>query len=119
MMRNVSRFAVAAVGAAATVLWLATSAQADAVVANGYAEGGFISYGDKIWVEHYEGRTSSVEWYTDYGRSGSCSVTLPQVSKTCNYDMREEGTITLWICTTGPGIGSDECSVAVTDRIGG
>ncbi|MFE3902483.1 hypothetical protein ACFXPY_19710 [Streptomyces sp. NPDC059153] len=31
--------------------------------------------------------------------------------------LREDGTITLWICTTGPGIGSDECSIAVTDRI--
>ncbi|BFO18384.1 hypothetical protein SHKM778_47720 [Streptomyces sp. KM77-8] len=77
-MHNVSRFAVAAVGAAATVLWFSTSAHADAVVSNGYAYGGFIGYGDKIWVEHYEGRTSSVEWYTDYGRSGSCSVTLPR-----------------------------------------
>lgn len=117
-MRNVSRFAVAAVGAAATVLWFSTSAHADAVFSNGYAEGGFISYGDKVWVEHYEGRTSSVEWYTNYGRSGSCSVTTPEVSKICNYDMREDGTITLWVCTTGPGLGNDECSTPVTDRIG-
>ncbi len=117
-MRNAPRFAVAAVGAAATVLWFSTSAHADAVVDNGYARGGFISYGDKIWVEHFEHRTSSVEWYTNYGRSSSCSVTTPEIEKTCNYDMREEGTITLWVCTTGPDLGNDECSVPVTDRIG-
>ncbi|MBT3154274.1 hypothetical protein HTV45_25950 [Streptomyces sp. CHD11] len=117
-MRMVSRSAVAAVGAAATVLWFSTSAQADAVVSNGYAWGGFVSYGDKVWVEHFEGRTSSVEWFTDYGRSGSCSVTTPEAGKTCDYNMREDGTITLWVCTTGPGLGNDECSEPLTDSIG-
>ncbi|MFG2510830.1 hypothetical protein [Streptomyces sp. NPDC048584] len=117
-MRVLSRAAVAVVGAAATVLWFSTSAHADVVVTNGYSWGGFIRYGDKVWVEHYEHRTSSVEWFTDYGRSGSCSVSTPEAEKTCNYNMREEGTITLWVCTQGPDLGNDECSEPVTDRIG-
>ncbi|MFJ2946607.1 hypothetical protein ACIO8H_03015 [Streptomyces sp. NPDC087226] len=45
-------------------------------------------------------------------------MTTPEVEKTCNYNMREEGTITLWVCTTDPDLGNDECSVPRTDRIG-
>ncbi|WP_344902763.1 hypothetical protein [Actinomadura meridiana] len=106
---------VGAVAAFAVPFAAAPAAYAeDVVVYNSYARGGFISYGDKVWVSHYQGTASWVEWSTDYGRSGTCRVTLPQVDKTCNYDMRENGRITLRVCSAP----INTCSTWVTARIG-
>lgn len=102
--------------AAVTSLALVSPAHADAVVGVGGNYGGFTSYGDKIWVEHYEGASSSVEWTTNYGRTGTCTVTEPQVSKTCNYDMREGQRITLRICSVMDDW-TRPCSVEVSDTI--
>ncbi|MBD0420324.1 hypothetical protein AB0L35_10750 [Streptomyces sp. NPDC052309] len=101
----------AVAGASAAVLATAVPAHADSIVYNGYAEGGFISYGDKVWVEHYEGSYSYVEWYTNYGREGECSVGAATGGTTCNYDMRENSTITLRVCTMPAGV----CSTWVSD----
>lgn len=118
MKRTVARLAAATVGALALTFAVPHTALAqDAVVATDYADGGFVSYGDKVWVEHYTSGYSTVFWYTDYGRWGSCTGSAVDGTAWCNYDMRETGRITLQICSY-PNSSTSQCSAFVTARIG-
>ncbi|MEU2589111.1 hypothetical protein ABZ612_41285 [Streptomyces avermitilis] len=114
-MKSLARWLTASTTALTLGLAMSGTAYAeDLVVSTGYANGGFVSYGDKVWVEHFESGYSTMSWYTDYGRSGSCTGTALDVPKWCNYDMRETGRITLRLCSYPVR----ECTEPTTVRIG-
>ena len=117
-MKRIARFLGAAAVAIVTTMAMATPAQAgtDVVVSNGYADGGFISYGDYIWVSSYEGYGSYVKWSTDYGRTGTCGATLGDL--TCDENMAEGRRITIRVCTYTSHTGINVvCSSPVSGKV--
>jgi hypothetical protein len=99
------------VAAVVTLGVAATSVPAGATTASAAAEaaqrkgtcaeltgaiGCFESFGDHIYVhdDDADGRRPSVQWETDYGRSGECTWTGRSYWTDCNYNMREDSSIT-------------------------
>ncbi|MER5373386.1 hypothetical protein [Streptomyces sp. NPDC002553] len=115
-MKSCTRWLTAS--AAALTLGLAMSGSAsaeDLVLSTGYADGGFVSNGDKVWVEHFESGYSTMFWSTDYGRTGKCTGTALDVPKWCDYDMRETGRITMKLCSYPVGGCTEPRTVRISD----
>ncbi|MEU0216238.1 hypothetical protein ABZ281_14390 [Streptomyces sp. NPDC006265] len=56
-----------------------------------YADGDIIKVKDTV----ADGHRAVANWYTNYGRSGTCENTSGKGTwVTCNYDLREDGHIT-------------------------
>ncbi|GGV91918.1 hypothetical protein GCM10015535_51580 [Streptomyces gelaticus] len=116
-MRKLAQLTMAAGASVVLALGLTGSASASAWTSTPYADAGFMSYGDDIWVDHRaSGGNSIVWWSTDYGRTGSCSSSGGE--KWCYYDMRETGTITIQLCSYPPSYPQGWCDLEQVSTIG-
>ncbi|MEV0693062.1 hypothetical protein [Streptomyces sp. NPDC050388] len=115
-MKRLAQCAVAVGAAAALTVGMAGAAHADAIVSNGFAYGGFISYGDDFYVEHYEGFASYIKWSTNYGRTGTCGATSYEM--TCDENLAEGYRVTIRVCTAmSETFLNVRCSDPVSDTI--
>ncbi|WP_197361889.1 hypothetical protein [Streptomyces clavuligerus] len=94
---------VAAATAACTFAGVGTAAADTTATNGGMATASFLSYGDIITVTHYNHdpefpiSESWAEWYTSYGRTGTCGKTKSVVQ--CRPNVAENRTINIRVCT--------------------
>ncbi|MFF0451468.1 hypothetical protein ACFYT4_34790 [Streptomyces sp. NPDC004609] len=105
-MKRIKYFLALLAVSAAAVLVTAGPASADATVNNGHARAIFISYGDQIGVTAYDWDpdmpqfNSWAEWYTSYGRTGTCGPNSGGTTVTCFPNVAENRTIHIRVCST-------------------
>ncbi|MEH1168168.1 hypothetical protein V6V47_22560 [Micromonospora sp. CPCC 205539] len=117
-MKLLRTLAISGAATLALVFGATAPASADTYSYNDYGTADYRSNGDYVIVTHWDeypgGWSSYAEWYTSYGRTGTCGET--DYILTCNEDVAENRYITIRICTRVGSLGNTVCGDWATSR---